>query len=240
MGMFDVVEAPHERRPGMSRSAVPRLGAVLPDARAAAASCSGAAPGSWWPIRCARSTTARRPVEKLTFERPILDGDGIHLLVRAGGSEPMTIAQVQVDDAYWTFTQDPPGDLARLSTAWLHVPFPWVLGEAHVVKVLTRTGTTFDHEIDGGGADAPEAHASQLVPQALSGPVRRHRAGGLGLMFYPALRGVGRAGHELPARAHHRAAAVPLRRHARGGARAGAEAAAAFQGPRHGLAGRRA
>ena len=52
------------------------------------------------------------PVEKLTFERRILDKSGIHLLVRAGGSEPMTIAQVQVDDAYWTFTQDPPGDLA--------------------------------------------------------------------------------------------------------------------------------
>ena len=41
------------------------------------------------------------PVEKLTFERRILDNGGIHLLVRAGGSEPMTIAQVQVDDAYW-------------------------------------------------------------------------------------------------------------------------------------------
>ena len=35
------------------------------------------------------------------------------VLVRAGGSEPMTIAQVQVDDAYWQFTQDPPGPLAR-------------------------------------------------------------------------------------------------------------------------------
>ena len=52
------------------------------------------------------------PVEELTFERRVLDNGGIHLLVRAGGSEPMTIAQVQVDDAYWTFTQDPPGDLA--------------------------------------------------------------------------------------------------------------------------------
>ena len=44
------------------------------------------------------------PVENLTFERRILNDSGLHLLVRAGGSEPMTIAQVQVDDAYWTFT----------------------------------------------------------------------------------------------------------------------------------------
>ena len=71
------------------------------------------------------------PVENLTFERTILGNDGIRILVRAGGSEPMTIAQVQVDDAYWQFTQDPPGPIARGSTAWISLPYPWVLGEAH-------------------------------------------------------------------------------------------------------------
>ena len=106
------------------------------------------------------------PVERLTFERRILDNTGIHLLVRAGGSEPMTIAQVQVDDAYWTFIQDPPGDLARLATAWIHVPFPWILGEAHEVRVVTKTGTTFDHEIpvavrDPGGSLEPTRAAGR-------------------------------------------------------------------------------
>src|SRR5688572_32025835 len=55
------------------------------------------------------------PIEKLTFERRVLDENGIHLKVRAGGSEPMSIAQVQVDEAYWTFTQDPAGELARVA-----------------------------------------------------------------------------------------------------------------------------
>ena len=32
------------------------------------------------------------PVEAITFERTVLDGEGIALLVRAGGSEPMVIA----------------------------------------------------------------------------------------------------------------------------------------------------
>ena len=59
----------------------------------------------------------------------------------------MTIAQVQVDDAYWQFTQEPPGALARGATAWIHVPYPWVLGEAHAVNVVTNTGATFEHEI---------------------------------------------------------------------------------------------
>jgi len=133
------------------------------------------------------------PVERLTFERRILDDTGIHLLVRAGGSEPMTIAQVQVDNAYWTFTQDPPGGLARLATAWIHVPFPWTLGEAHAVRVVTKTGTTFDHEIPVA-VRTPEADSSQLVPQAMLGAFVGLLPVSLGLMFYPLLRGVGSRG----------------------------------------------
>lgn len=133
------------------------------------------------------------PVERLTFERRILDNTGIHLLVRAGGSEPLTIAQVQVDDAYWTFTQDPPGDLGRLATAWIHVPFPWTLGEAHEVRVVTKTGTTFDHEIPVA-VRTPEAQSGQLVPQAVLGAFVGILPVSLGLMFYPVLRGVGSRG----------------------------------------------
>src|SRR5215211_4516960 len=133
------------------------------------------------------------PVEKLTFERRILNDTGIHLLVRAGGSKPVTIAQVQVDDAYWSFTQDPPGDLGRLATAWIHVPFPWTLGEAHEVRVVTKTGTTFDHEIPVA-VRTPEAHSSQLVPQAMLGAFVGIVPVAIGLMFYPALRGVGSRG----------------------------------------------
>jgi zinc transporter ZupT len=133
------------------------------------------------------------PVERLTFERRVLDNTGIHLLVRAGGSEPVTIAQVQVDDAYWTFTQDPPGGLARLATAWIHIPFPWTLGEAHAVRIVTKTGTTFDHEIPVA-VRTPEAHSGQLVPQAVLGAFVGIVPVAIGLMFYPALRGVGSRG----------------------------------------------
>ena len=133
------------------------------------------------------------PIEKLTFERRVLDENGIHLKVRAGGSEPMTIAQVQVDEAYWTFTQDPPGDLARVASAWIHVPYPWVLGEAHKVKVVTKTGTTFEHEIAVAVA-TPKPHLNQLRPQALVGAFVGILPVAIGLMFYPVLRRVGREG----------------------------------------------
>jgi hypothetical protein len=133
------------------------------------------------------------PVEKLTFERTILDADGIHLKVRAGGSEAMAIAQVQVDDAYWNFRQDPPGELARLATAWLHIPYPWVLGEKHEVKLLSRTGAAFTKEIEVAVA-TPKPDLNQLAPQALLGVFVGIVPVAIGLMFYPVLRGLGRAG----------------------------------------------
>ncbi len=133
------------------------------------------------------------PVENLTFERTVLSQDGIDVLVRAGGSEPMTIAQVLVDDAYWEFAQDPSGQLARGETAWIHLPYPWVQGEAHMVKIITNTGATFEHEIPVAVA-TPVPTTGSLVNQALLGAFVGIVPVAIGLMFYPALRGVGRAG----------------------------------------------
>jgi ZIP family zinc transporter len=133
------------------------------------------------------------PVENLTFERTILDDKGVHLLVRAGGAEPMKIAQIQIDAAYWQFTQDPPGEIARGSTAWLNVPFPWALGDTHAVTAVTSSGTTFDHEI-AVAVPTPRATAGQLWSQALVGIIVGVVPIAIGLMFYPALRGVGQSG----------------------------------------------
>ena len=133
------------------------------------------------------------PVENLTFERTILSSDGIRVLVRAEGSDPMTIAQVQVDDAYWQFTQEPTGPLARGTTAWIHLPFAWVLGEAHVINIVTNTGATFEHEI-AVAVPTPTHDATSLLPQALLGIVVGVVPVAIGMMFYPALRGVGRDG----------------------------------------------
>lgn len=139
------------------------------------------------------SSNGLPPVEKLTFERVVLDPGGLRLLVRAGGSEPMTIAQVQVDDAYWQFEQKPGGPIARGASAWIELPFPWVRGEAHLVKVVTNTGATFEHEIPVAVA-TPIADRSSLASQALLGLFVGILPVAIGLMFYPALRGVGRDG----------------------------------------------
>ena len=149
----------------------------------------------WWliaanPLRSFNNGAP--PVENLTVERTILDRDGLRLLVRAGGSEPMTIAQVQIDSAYWQFEQTPAGELERGSTAWIAVPFPWVLGETHRVTIVTRTGATFEHEIPVAVA-TPVATSGNLIPQAILGIFVGILPVAIGLMFYPALRGAGPA-----------------------------------------------
>ena len=87
------------------------------------------------------------PVERLTFQRVVLDTNGIVLRVLNDGPDPVTIAQVQVDDAFWTFTTDHPEALGHLERATLRIPYPWVEGEAHHVRLLTSTGTPFEHEV---------------------------------------------------------------------------------------------
>ncbi len=129
------------------------------------------------------------PVEELTVERTVLDGDGIALLVRAGGSAPLRIAQVQVDGAYWQFTQTPPGPLLHLATAWLHLPYPWVQGEAHHLVILSSVGTPFEHAID---VALPTPTRNSLQALGLVGLFVGVVPVALGMLFYPALRAGGR------------------------------------------------
>lgn len=134
------------------------------------------------------------PVEELTVERTVLDGEGIALVVRAGGSEPTRIAQVQVDGAYWTFTQDPPGPLPRLSTAWLRVPYPWVQGETHHVVMLSRSGVAFEHTID---VALPTPTRGSLGALGLVGLFVGVLPVVLGMLFYPALKAGGRTAFDF-------------------------------------------
>ena len=54
------------------------------------------------------------PIEALTFQRVTLGDEGIVVRVLNDGPDPVTIAQVQVDDAYWDFSADP----GRSSGTW--------------------------------------------------------------------------------------------------------------------------
>ena len=87
------------------------------------------------------------PVERLTFQRVTLEPGEIVVSLMNDGPDEVTIAQVQVDEAFWAFTANNGTVLGHLGRTTLRLPYPWVEGEAHLVKVLTSTGTPFEHEI---------------------------------------------------------------------------------------------
>jgi zinc transporter ZupT len=87
------------------------------------------------------------PIERLTFQRVTLEPDGIAATLLNDGPDEVTIAQVQVDDAFWTFTSDNGQRLGHLGRTTVRIPYPWVAGEAHVIRVLTSSGVSFEHEI---------------------------------------------------------------------------------------------
>jgi zinc transporter, ZIP family len=133
-------------------------------------------------------TAGTPPIEELTVERVQLDGDGMALRVRAGGTEPIRIVQIQVDGAYWTFEQEPPGPLPRLASAWVRVPYPWVRGEAHRVVMLSQTGVAFEHAID---VALPTPGRNSARALGLVGLFVGVVPIVLGMLFYPALRAAG-------------------------------------------------
>ncbi len=87
------------------------------------------------------------PAEEIAFERVSLAPGEITLQVVNGGPDPVTIAQLTVDDAFWNFSIVPSATIPRLGRATITIPYPWVEEEAYEVALLSSTGVTFSHEI---------------------------------------------------------------------------------------------
>ena len=137
------------------------------------------------------------PVEKLVVERAILGPSGIQLSVLNDGPDPVTIAQVTVDDAYWAFTaSENRTRLSHLGRTRLDIPYPWVAGEAHLIKVMTSTGTTFEHEIPVA-VQTPSAEPKQLLAFTLIGLYVGVIPVALGLMWFPLVSRLGRTGLDV-------------------------------------------
>jgi zinc transporter ZupT len=133
------------------------------------------------------------PVERLAIERATLGSDGIVLSVLNDGPDAVTIAQVTVDDAFWAFSARGGTTLGHLGRTSITIPYPWVPGEAHLVKVLTSTGATFEHEIPVA-VSAPKAEAANLGLFTIIGLYVGVIPVALGLLWYPLVSRLGRTG----------------------------------------------
>ncbi len=134
-----------------------------------------------------RLTAQAPPVEQLSVESVRLTPGRISLAVRADGSGPISIAQVQVDGAYRQFTQEPEGPINRLGKVRLDIPYPWISGEAHHIALLTGTGAIFEHSIEVA-QETPRYEVPTLAVLGLVGLLLGLAPVATGLLAYPALR----------------------------------------------------
>lgn len=129
------------------------------------------------------------PVEELTIERATLNSDPkeIVLSVRNGGPDPVTVAQVLIDEAYWPYEIEPGNEIGRLRSGTIRIAYPWGEGEAHEVVVLSSSGVPFTHEI-GVAVETPKASGKTLMTFVLLGLFVGVIPVFLGLLFLPFLR----------------------------------------------------
>lgn len=136
------------------------------------------------------------PVERLVLEQPRLRAGEILLPVLNDGPDPVSIAQVVVDDAYWTFASSDGLRLGHLGRTTLTIPYPWVEGEAHLIKVLTSTGTPFEREIPVS-IPSPEPGGQYFYTFALVGLYVGVIPVALGLLWLPLASRVGPTGLDV-------------------------------------------
>jgi ZIP family zinc transporter len=134
------------------------------------------------------------PIEELTVDRISLPAvDRLVVEVTNGGADPVTVAQVLVDDNYWDFTISPGPEIPRLGRATIAIPYPWVQDEPHVVTLISSNGVTFEGEV-AVATLSPQPDAATFGRYALLGIYVGFIPVGLGLLWYPFLRRLGRGG----------------------------------------------
>lgn len=127
------------------------------------------------------------PPEELAFERVEMREGQFVLHVRNAVSAPVSIAQVMVDDAFWSFTAEPSAALDGFGATTLTIPYPWVAGEPHVIGVVTNTGLVWTYDVAVAG-ETPQPGPATFGRYALVGILVGLLPVAAGMMFFPAMR----------------------------------------------------
>ncbi len=132
------------------------------------------------------------PLEELTVQRIRLPEPGqLEVYVVNGGPEPVTVAQLSIDEAYWPFEIEPGPTIPRLKSVVIRTAYPWVEGEPHEVTILTSTGLTF-HAVVEVATQTPRPTARYLATFTLLGVYVGVIPVFLGLLWFPFLRRIER------------------------------------------------
>lgn len=130
------------------------------------------------------------PIESLAFERTLLQPGVIEFSIRNTSPQDLTIAQININDGIVRYTIDPGHTVPRLGRAVIHVPYPWVQGEAYEVTAFSSNSVAFNTAIDVA-AETKVADRSTLLSFTLIGLYVGVLPVFLGLFWFPALRRLG-------------------------------------------------
>lgn len=136
------------------------------------------------------SLRAVPPVEELAIERVELDPDRVAMTIRNDGPDPVRVAQVLINDAYWNFEIGDP-ELGRLESTSITSDYPWEEGLPLGIVIVTSTGVTIEHEI-AAATDTPDLGGSTFVTYALLGIYIGVIPVALGLFAFPFLQRMSR------------------------------------------------
>jgi zinc transporter, ZIP family len=131
------------------------------------------------------------PVESLVFEKTILHPGMIELHVRNTSPQEITLAQVNVRDAFVSFSAAPGQSIPRLGRAILAIPYPWVEGEAYGVRLFTGSSVPFDTAIEVA-TETRGPDTGTLVSFSLIGIYVGVVPVFLGMAWFPLLRRMGK------------------------------------------------
>ena len=127
------------------------------------------------------------PIEEIFIQRFILEPEQITLEVFNDGPEPVTIAQVSVNEVFWQFRMEPSKTLLPLEKGFIKLNYPWIEGSPYGITIFSSTGVTFEGEI-GVATETPKFNFLFFKTFVLLGlyvgviPVL------LGLLWFPFLR----------------------------------------------------
>ncbi|MDV7246574.1 MULTISPECIES: ZIP family metal transporter [Rhodococcus] len=107
------------------------------------------------------------PIENIAVERTVLEPGQISLTLRNVGPDPVTVAQVFVNDAFVDLdgAEEP---LGRLDSETITLDYPWIAGQPYLISMLTNTGLVIEHEIPAA-VDTPQPGAAFFGTMALLG-----------------------------------------------------------------------
>jgi zinc transporter ZupT len=131
------------------------------------------------------------PIEFLVFERTILKPDLIELHVRNTSPQELTIAQIDIRDAFVPFSISPGRSLPRLGRAVITIPYPWVRAEAYEIRLFSGSSIAFRTSIEAA-AETRTANKATLAGFTLIGIYVGVIPVFLGIFWYPALRRLGK------------------------------------------------